>query len=80
LRIRGEEARLDARASHLAEWSWLPGVSVGLQAVGAMPGRVGQLNGFLENYRSGEEYDNAAITHITGCSSHFPGLMFRRAI
>jgi hypothetical protein len=54
------------------------GLSVGLQAVGAMPERVGQLNRFFETYRSGDEYDSAAITHVMACSSHFPGLMIRR--
>jgi hypothetical protein len=66
---------------------WLPetkfaftnyGLSVGLQAVGAMPERVGQLNRFFESYRSRDEYDSAAITHVMSCSSHFPGLMIRR--
>jgi hypothetical protein len=56
------------------------GVSLGLQAVGAMPDRVSQLNRFFETYRSGDEYDTAAITHVMGCSSHFPGLMIGRAL
>ena len=56
------------------------GVSVGLQAIGAMPERVSQLNRYFETYRSGDEYDTAAITHVMACSSHFPGLMIRRAI
>ena len=49
------------------------GVSVGLQAVAAMPERVDRLNEFFEGYRSGDEYDRAAITHVMACSSHFPG-------
>lgn len=49
------------------------GVSIGLQAVAAMPGRVERLNDFFESYRSGDEYDRAAITHVMACSSHFPG-------
>jgi hypothetical protein len=49
------------------------GVSVGLQAVGATPGRVRTLNEYFETYRAGDEYDNAAITHVMSCSSHFPG-------
>ncbi len=49
------------------------GVSVGLQAVGATPERVERLNAFFERYRSGDEYDDAAITHVMACSSHFPG-------
>jgi len=51
------------------------GVSIGLQAVGAMPERVERLNDFFESYRSGDEYDRAAITHVMACSSHFPGYM-----
>lgn len=51
------------------------GVSVGLQAVGEMPERVARLNDFFDAYRSGDEYDEAAITHVMACSSHFPGLL-----
>jgi len=49
------------------------GVSVGLQSVDAAPERVARLNLFFETYRSGDEYDTAAITHVMACSSHFPG-------
>jgi hypothetical protein len=49
------------------------GVSVGLQAVGATPERVERLNAFFESYRAGDEYAEAAITHVMACSSHFPG-------
>jgi hypothetical protein len=54
------------------------GVSVGLQAVGAMQDRVLRLNSYFETYRSGDEYDRAAITHVMACSSHFPGLLLRQ--
>jgi hypothetical protein len=50
------------------------GVSVGLQAVDRWAERVGSLNAFFETYRSGDEYDTNAITHVMACSSHFPGL------
>jgi hypothetical protein len=53
------------------------GVSIGLQAVGAMAARVNALNAYFESYRSGDEYDRAAITHVMACSSHFPGLLLR---
>ncbi len=53
------------------------GVAVGLQAVKAMPERVRQLNDYFEAYRSGDEYDRDAITHVMACSSHFPGYMLR---
>lgn len=53
------------------------GVSVGLQAVNAMPERIWRLNAFFETYRSGDEYDREAITHVMACSSHFPGYLVR---
>jgi hypothetical protein len=53
------------------------GVSVGLQAVNTMPERVRRLNAFFETYRSGDEYDREAITHIMACSAHFPGYLLR---
>lgn len=53
------------------------GVSVGLQATGAMPDCVARLNAYFETYRSGDEYDRAAITHVMACNSHFPGLLLR---
>ncbi|MCP4317716.1 MAG: hypothetical protein GY789_17280 [Hyphomicrobiales bacterium] len=53
------------------------GVSIGLQAVGAMSKRVSRLNVFFENYRSGDEYDREAITHVMACSSRFPGYLIR---
>ena len=53
------------------------GVSIGLQAVNAMTERVSRLNAFFEHYRSGDEYDREAITHVMACSSHFPGYLIR---
>jgi hypothetical protein len=53
------------------------GVSVGLQAANAMPERVELLNSFFARYRSGDEYDEAAITHVMACSSHFPGALIK---
>lgn len=49
------------------------GVSIGLQAVGARPDRVERLNRYFQTYRSGDEYDSNAITHVMGCCSRFPG-------
>ncbi len=51
------------------------GVSLGLQAVGKSPARVRKLNDYFETYRAGDEYDDAAITHVMACSSHFPGCL-----
>ena len=31
----------------------------------------------LETYRSRDEYDREAITHVMVCSSHFPGYLIR---
>lgn len=53
------------------------GVSLGLQAVNAMPDRVAAINRFFRNYRSGDEYDRNAITHVMACTSHYPGLFLR---
>jgi hypothetical protein len=53
------------------------GVSVGLQAIDAMPERVRRLNTFFEVFRSGDQYDREAITHVMACSSHFPGYLLR---
>jgi len=51
------------------------GLAIGLQAVGAMAGRVERLNAYFEDYRSGDEYDRAAITHVMACNAHFPGYL-----
>ena len=53
------------------------GVSIGLQSVQAMTERVLLLNSFFDHYRSGDEYDHEAITHVMACSSHFPGYLIR---
>src|SRR5271169_2316258 len=49
------------------------GVSLGLQALDASSARVARLNSFFETYRSGDEYDTDAITHVMACVSSFPG-------
>lgn len=49
------------------------GISLGLQAQGEWPERVHALNAYFENYRSGDEYDHDAITHVMACTSHLPG-------
>ena len=57
------------------------GVSIGLQAAGQWPDRVDALNAYFERYRSGDEYDREAITHVMACSSHLPGVLIgRRAL
>ena len=62
--------------SHLPEMRFAftnYGVSIGLQAAEC----VERLNAYVEQYRSGDEYDRAAITHVMACKSHFPGLLLR---
>lgn len=49
------------------------GVSIGIQAVQVADGRAERLNQFFETYRSGDEYDTNAITHVMACASWFPG-------
>ena len=49
------------------------GVSLGLQAAGRWNERAERLNAYFEAYRSGDEYDTEAITHVMACTSHFPG-------
>lgn len=53
------------------------GVSVGLQAWRRWPDRVKRLNAYFEAYRSGDDYDREAITHVMACSSHFPGALIQ---
>jgi hypothetical protein len=54
------------------------GVSVGLQAVGAQIDRVRALQRYFAAYRSNDEYDRNAITHVMACSSLFPGKLIQR--
>jgi hypothetical protein len=49
------------------------GVSLGLQAADALPEHVAKINDYFKDYRSGDEYDTNAITHVMACTSHFPG-------
>ncbi|MFL6231930.1 MAG: hypothetical protein ACJ76N_02235 [Thermoanaerobaculia bacterium] len=53
------------------------GVSLGLQTAGVWDQRVARLNAFFDIWRSGDEYDTEAITHVMGCTSHFPGEFLR---
>ena len=50
------------------------GVSIGLQSQDVWPERVRALNDYFETYRSGDEYDREAITHVMACCSHYPGV------
>ena len=50
------------------------GISLGLQGWGRWPERVEKLNAFFDEYRSADEYDTNAITHVMACTSRYPGL------
>jgi len=39
--------------------------------------RVDSLHSYFDGYRSGDEYDREAITHVMACSSHLPGYLMR---
>jgi hypothetical protein len=54
------------------------GVSLGLQAAGAHPERAKRLNTHFDTWRSDDEYDREAITHVMACTSHFPGAFLAR--
>lgn len=54
------------------------GVSLGLQASDQWPDRVDRLNRFFDDYKSGDEYDTNAITHVMACTSHFPGVFLKK--
>jgi hypothetical protein len=54
------------------------GVAIGLQAVAAQLERVRALQRFFVTYRSNDEYDRDAITHVMACASRVPGNLIRR--
>ncbi len=64
------------RETHFAFTNY--GVAVGLQAVGAWPERVTRLNDYFDTYRSHDQYDTDAITHVMACSARLPGLWLAR--
>jgi hypothetical protein len=49
------------------------GVAIGLRASGVHSGRVQALLRTFDAWRSGDEYDTAAITHVMGCCARLPG-------
>lgn len=53
------------------------GVSIGLQAVGEGAEKVYEIHDHFEEYRSGDEYEEAAITWVMACCARFPGLLLR---
>ncbi len=53
------------------------GISLGLQAWKQWLDRVNKLNLYFDDYKSGDEYDTNAITHVMACTSHFPGLFIQ---
>jgi hypothetical protein len=55
------------------------GVSIGLQAVRVHPDRVSAVQRYFATYRSNDEYDRDAITHVMACASLFPGKLIQRS-
>jgi len=55
------------------------GVAIGLQAIGARPELVRRVQRFFGTYRSHDQYDSDAITHVMACASLFPGRLLRRS-
>ena len=53
------------------------GIAVGLQAIGAWPERVRKLLDYFETWRSGDEYDREAITHVMACAAWYPAGFLR---
>jgi hypothetical protein len=53
------------------------GISIGLQAAGAMADRVERVRSYFRTYRSGDEYDTNAITHVMACCADLPGELIR---
>ncbi len=51
------------------------GVSYGLQSWKLFPDNVTKLNTFFENYKSHDEYDRDAITHVMHLNSILPGVL-----
>ncbi len=51
------------------------GVALGLEAVRTWPERVSGLIEFFDSYRSGDRYDQDAITHVMACTARLPGLL-----
>ncbi len=51
------------------------GVSYGLQSVKLWPERVSMLNNFFEDFKSHDEYDRKAITHVMHLNSLLPGVL-----
>jgi hypothetical protein len=49
------------------------GIAVGLQSIGKWLERTRTLLDFFESYRSGDEYDTEAITHVMACAAYVPG-------
>ena len=50
------------------------GISYALQSVGLWPEKVNKLNTFFESYKSQDEHDTDAITHVMHLNSVLPGV------
>ena len=54
------------------------GVSCGLQACALWPEKAAAVNAFFDTYKSGDEYDTDAITHVMNVNSLMPGFLIHR--
>ena len=54
------------------------GVSYGLQSCKLWPDRCAGVNDFFESYKSGDEYDVNAITHVMHVNSLVPGVLINK--
>lgn len=53
------------------------GISIGLQATGVWPERVAAMRRYFATFRSHDEYDTDAITHVMAACAEFPGEFLR---
>lgn len=53
------------------------GISYALTACQLWPSRVDKLNSFFETYKSKDEYDRDAITHVMQVNSLLPGVFVK---
>ncbi|MGH8120603.1 MAG: hypothetical protein ACRESK_08325 [Gammaproteobacteria bacterium] len=56
------------------------GIALGLQAWDQWADRVEKLNGYFDEYKSGDEYDTNSITHVMACTSHFPSVFLKTRV
>lgn len=53
------------------------GVSIGIQSICVWEDKVERLQKFFEEFKSGDKYDEEAITWVMYCNSLFPGVLIK---